>query len=610
MREYSALMPFVGGCRETAPASFALLAEGYDPGRWKDSVFLDGFFGGGAIALTAKRAGFRVIANDLAERSAIAARAILANRPPRQTPEQIAGALIAPLDAPPLPLEHVGAWLHPFVADVIGVALERTRHGGDPFSRYLALLLVLQAKPGMYWTRLTETTRERQLEKFGRTVEEVQRKLVNRAKAVIRGIFDNGHEHEVHCTDAIALLRERGHEAVVCSLDPPTYGNDVYERNYFLVDSLLSGRAWREPVEPPKAHNWTKPEAEAFYRELCRAAEAVPFWLIRDDAILFAKGELAERMRDEWGRHVLHREAVRSGGHTSQLILAAAEPIRPTGKTFVVVPERRPAKPPLTKAEAIRRHFAYLSKWELPALAYCRQPDWDAIRPRLVRVRGAELLGVWNYYRYLVSSEPQKPAITGVGRWAPWMVIDEVSGALLGIFALTDDNASMAVRDAHIGWSQEQAEREIHRVVFLARCLPLQPFGQLLGGKLLAGLAASIEVVRDWELTYSYTAMALSIRTLHGESSQYNGLPGFVFLGTDDQGRGHYLVELRKKGLRALRGEVAPEATRNVKRSAEAWIEEWRTRWYMPRLARVRAGEVPVGLAVDASLYTLARWRI
>jgi D12 class N6 adenine-specific DNA methyltransferase len=75
-----ALPPYPGSKRKLVALIFSLLAGAYAPSRWSDRVFADAFFGGGAVGLSAKTLGFGAVhANDIAERSAVVGRALLAN---------------------------------------------------------------------------------------------------------------------------------------------------------------------------------------------------------------------------------------------------------------------------------------------------------------------------------------------------------------------------------------------------------------------------------------------------------------------------------------------------------------------------------------------------
>lgn len=76
---FRALPAYLGGKRRLCPLIFALLGESLPRGRWPNSVFVDPFSGGGAVALYAKGQGFSDIVSDIAERAAVVARALVAN---------------------------------------------------------------------------------------------------------------------------------------------------------------------------------------------------------------------------------------------------------------------------------------------------------------------------------------------------------------------------------------------------------------------------------------------------------------------------------------------------------------------------------------------------
>ena len=233
------------------------------------------------------------------------------------------------------------------------------------------------------------------------------------------------------------------------------------------------------------------------------------------------------------------------------------------------------------KADAILENWRRLRKVEPQALQFWREPDWTRLEPQVVLCRTAEEKRVWDYYRYVISSEPQSQCVTW-GRETRWMVIDRVSGCMLGVMAIGDALDALPIRDQYIQWSEEQRKAHIHRVLHLARCLPTQPFG----GKGMAMWAMSREVVRTVERRYSHAYAALTARTLHGRSSQYNRIDGLEFVGGDVKGMGFYLAELRKGALRFLRGEMTLERTKSTTRRLADVVQEWLERWYGPRLGR------------------------
>lgn len=240
----------------------------------------------------------------------------------------------------------------------------------------------------------------------------------------------------------------------------------------------------------------------------------------------------------------------------------------------------------LDKLDSLFLQRDYLRKHERAALQFWRPPNWLDLHPVAVCCDGdSELSGVFNYYRNLISSEPQGgfPA----GRSSFWMVLDEPTGAFLGLFAYTSFAQSWPYLENALGWDGRKDLRLAHRkhIQFLARCLPSEPFGDLLGGKLLATIAASVNLLATQELRYSLPVAGLAICTLHGQGSQYNRLDheGIKFLGTDQKGRGTYFCETRTDGLGYVRGDSAELGEWSVPTLARR-INHWKERWYTKRL--------------------------
>ena len=74
LRFLDALPPYFGGKRKLLdPVAKAL------PPPTEARVLVDAFLGGGSVSLWGKRRGYRVIANDIAERSVIVGRALIEN---------------------------------------------------------------------------------------------------------------------------------------------------------------------------------------------------------------------------------------------------------------------------------------------------------------------------------------------------------------------------------------------------------------------------------------------------------------------------------------------------------------------------------------------------
>jgi hypothetical protein len=176
-------------------------------------------------------------------------------------------------------------------------------------------------------------------------------------------------------------------------------------------------------------------------------------------------------------------------------------------------------------------------------------------------------------------------------------LFDEVSGGLLGIFAITDAHQNNPYMEDKFGWHEiDMPDRHagqirnkakfngLHTIIVLRRCLPLFEFGQMLGGKLLTLAALSNELIRALEVQYSFKVSMMYAKALHGKSSQYNRLQshGFMLDGIDINGSGYYMSELRKGAYSFLRGDKPKMGKSKLKKYADN-VEFWRERWLLPR---------------------------
>lgn len=142
-----ALPAYLGGKRALAPLIFALLSQHFERSAWAGKTFVDPFLGGGSVSLTAKAMGFRVVCNDLALRSAVVGRALIANSSVRLTEADVLALLREPTCAYPKTAQER------FVPSVFSAAhasaVDRALFwaGSDAFAepkRSLARLLVIK----------------------------------------------------------------------------------------------------------------------------------------------------------------------------------------------------------------------------------------------------------------------------------------------------------------------------------------------------------------------------------------------------------------------------------------------------------------------------------
>jgi hypothetical protein len=121
------------------------------------------------------------------------------------------------------------------------------------------------------------------------------------------------------------------------------------------------------------------------------------------------------------------------------------------------------------------------------------------IRPRLQQVKRGTVDELLFRYACLHWSIPVS---SGYGRRLRYLVFDDYNGKLIGLFGLGDPVFSMKARDDWVGWTIEDRKRRLRHVVdaFVLGAVP--PYSYLLGGKLIAMLAASSEVQQAFREKY------------------------------------------------------------------------------------------------------------
>lgn len=143
----------------------------------------------------------------------------------------------------------------------------------------------------------------------------------------------------------------------------------------------------------------------------------------------------------------------------------------------------------------LRRH----EPWLVERLAESRQVDVETFAPRLVAVdrhSREELLFRWAALHWSIPVSP------GYGRRLRFLVLDDANDKLVGLIGLGDPVFALGARDRWVGWDIETRRRNLHHVAdaFVLGAVP--PYAHLLGGKLVAMLAASDEVRACWREKY------------------------------------------------------------------------------------------------------------
>ena len=250
-----ALPPYPGGKRRLLPVIFGLIHSVCPWASWPDLVFADPFLGGGAVALAAKAQGFgHVVANDIAERSALMGRALLANHHVHLTPAPVLRLFEL---APEVHLARPG--LLDRMPDPHRTFLERAwrhLHGGTftGIERDLIALLLLRWLFRYFPLGLPAATDAHRLVDGdfdpvtaarlahylgrGRRLLEPAT-LLTMADEINLAIFPGCAD--VSQMDVFAFLPNA--EADVVYVDPPYGGTQSYEKAFRLVDEFIGARA-------------------------------------------------------------------------------------------------------------------------------------------------------------------------------------------------------------------------------------------------------------------------------------------------------------------------------------------------------------------------------
>ncbi len=179
--------------------------------------------------------------------------------------------------------------------------------------------------------------------------------------------------------------------------------------------------------------------------------------------------------------------------------------------------------------ELLQKRYSRLSSIE-PHFARMLQAkiDWNDIEPQMIFVDNQTEKDLWFYARNVVCSFPDDGVI---GKTLRCYVVDKKSGRWLGIVLIGESLLAIKCRDDLVGWTEEVRLRRLQQIVNIAICVPLQPFGLLTGGKLLALSVLSNECQQRIGHIWKQRPLAVEVTSLWGRGSQYNRLKEFQYLG-------------------------------------------------------------------------------
>jgi hypothetical protein len=185
------------------------------------------------------------------------------------------------------------------------------------------------------------------------------------------------------------------------------------------------------------------------------------------------------------------------------------------------------------KLAASSRFVEQVAPKLLPHFAGGGEIDTTKITLALIRVRS----GTWqsDLFRF-ASLTWSVPVSAGFGRRMRYLVWDTAHDRLAGLIALGDPVFNLGVRDTLIGWSAKDRAARLVNILDAYVLGAVPPYNFLLGGKAVACLIRSKEVIEDFRESYGKSVGIISGEAKHapllavtttssmGKSSVYNRL--------------------------------------------------------------------------------------
>jgi 16S rRNA G966 N2-methylase RsmD len=248
---FQALYPYLGGKRRLCPLIFREIDRLLPRREWRGRTLVDGFLGGGAIALYAKAQGFgRVLGIDIARRSVVVGEALIANSRVKLSQDDVTRVLaprqggLGPVERDLVPDAFTQSQARA-IDNALALASESEEPSKAALLRLLAIRIALAAHPFSYARRGTigkmtsgeyESITPSALPQYVRGLRLATfPQLWDLAERINHGVFEG--RGEVRQGDTLDLLP--GIEADILYADPPYAATRGYEAAYKVLDQIL-----------------------------------------------------------------------------------------------------------------------------------------------------------------------------------------------------------------------------------------------------------------------------------------------------------------------------------------------------------------------------------
>jgi len=283
-----ALPAYFGGKASAIGDIFKAISTALPRSAWSRCTFADAFLGGGSVSLAAKRFGFRVLGNDLADRAIVVGKALIANDRVTLTEADMLRLHAPHPDNDRFIEQHlVPDFFLPAHAAWLDNAFAVARSVEDETKRNLLLLVlmhaILRVRPFADFARkeVTQKFAEGDFEEKWLNIGGIKRllsltpsRLVDGLRERINhGVFSNGHRHEVHQQDVLDFVAQA--EGDVLYMDFPYWGSNPYEKVYRGLDMIIEHRS-----EPREVSGFNLPGADQLMEEVFDRSRHFPLWVV------------------------------------------------------------------------------------------------------------------------------------------------------------------------------------------------------------------------------------------------------------------------------------------------------------------------------------------